>query len=136
MTHTEYLYFNTKERTEFVRITEQVNEAIRKSKMTSGLALVNPSHITAAVIVNDDEPGLKKDFIRLLKKLAPEGERYDHNLTGEDNAYAHLWRTLMGHQVVMPFTDGHLDLGPWEQIFYLEFDGQRKKRVVIKLVGD
>ncbi|MDD2716523.1 MAG: secondary thiamine-phosphate synthase enzyme YjbQ [Candidatus Wallbacteria bacterium] len=136
MTHTEYLFFNTRERIEFIRITEMINEIVGKSGLKSGLVLINPAHITAAVIVNDDEPGLKKDFLRLLRRLAPENDSYDHNLTGEDNAYAHLWRTMLGHQAVMPFTDGRLDLGPWEQIFYLELDGRRKKKVTVKLVGE
>jgi secondary thiamine-phosphate synthase enzyme len=100
-----------------------------------GLVLINPMHITAAVIVNDDEEGLKRDFIRVLEKLVPYGARYEHNV-GEDNAAAHIWRQLMGHQVVMPITNGQLDLGTWEQLFYCEFDGQRAKRVLVKVIGE
>ncbi|MEM2908789.1 MAG: secondary thiamine-phosphate synthase enzyme YjbQ [Candidatus Bilamarchaeaceae archaeon] len=133
--HTEYLTFNTRNRIEFVRITEKIQDAIKRSGVKEGIVLVNPMHITAAVIVNDDEEGLKRDFIRVLQGLVPYEGRYEHNV-GEDNAAAHIWRQLMGHQVVMPITDGKLDLGPWEQIFYCEFDGQRSKRVLVKIIGE
>jgi secondary thiamine-phosphate synthase enzyme len=134
--YTEYLWFNTSKKHEFVNITERVRQAVIKSGIQDGLVLVNPMHITAATYVNDAESGLIHDFERLLEKLAPKDAEYKHNLTGEDNAYAHLWRTLMGHQVTLAITNGNLDLGPWEQIYYAEFDGQRSKRVLIKIVGD
>jgi secondary thiamine-phosphate synthase enzyme len=105
------------------------------SGITEGLVLVNPMHITAAVIVNDDEEGLKHDYIEVLQRLVPYNARYRHNV-GEDNAAAHIWRQLMAHQVVMPVTKGKLDLGPWEQLFYCEFDGKRKKRILIKIIGE
>ena len=128
--------FETKQRVEFILITDKIEEIIRKSKINDGLVLINPMHITAAIFVNDNESGLKEDFLQLLKRLVPLDESYKHNLTGEDNAYAHLWRTLMGHQVVMAVTKNKLDLGPWEAIFYAEFDGQRKKRVLVKVIGE
>jgi secondary thiamine-phosphate synthase enzyme len=134
--HTEYLVFNTKDRHEFINITERVRDIVAKSGVKEGLVLVNPMHITAAVYVNDNENGLIEDFEAMLRNLVPPEADYEHNKTGEDNAYAHLWRTLMGHQVTMAVTDGDLDLGPWEQIFYAEFDGQRQKRVLVKVVGD
>ncbi len=126
----------TRARLEFVRITDRVQDAVSKSGVKDGLVLVNPMHITAAVIVNDDEPGLQKDYLAILERLVPYEAYYRHNDTGEDNAASHIWRQLMGHQVVMPITDGKLDLGPWEQVFYCEFDGQRKKRVLIKVIGE
>jgi len=135
-THTAYLSFNTRSRIEFIRITEQVQKEIDKSAVKEGLVLVNPMHITAAVIVNDDEGGLKKDYVAVLERLVPYHADYRHNDTGEDNAASHIWRQLMGHQVVMPITKGKLDLGPWEQIFYCEFDGNRNKRVLVKIIGE
>lgn len=134
-TYTDYLAFNTRSRVEFVRITEDINSIIAKSGVKEGLVLVNPMHITAAVIVNDDEEGLKRDFVRVLQRLVPYDERYEHNV-GEDNAASHIWRQFMGHQVVMPITKGRLELGRWEQIFYCEFDGQRNKRVIVKVLGE
>jgi secondary thiamine-phosphate synthase enzyme len=133
--HTEHLWFDTKSKIEFIRITEKVQEEIDKSGIKEGLVLVNPMHITAAVIVNDDEEGLKKDYIDVLQRLVPYNADYRHNV-GEDNAAAHIWRQLMAHQVVMPVTDGKLDLGPWEQLFYCEFDGQRRKRLLVKVIGE
>lgn len=133
--HTEYLWFDAKKKIQFLRITEKVQETIDKSGIKEGLVLVNPMHITAAVIVNDDEEGIKKDYIRVLQKLAPYDDEYEHNV-GEDNAAAHIWRQFMAHQVVMPVTKGQLDLGPWEQIFYVEFDGRRRKRVLVKVIGE
>jgi secondary thiamine-phosphate synthase enzyme len=133
---TDYLWFNTTERQEFIRITDKVAEAVGKSGVREGLVLVSAMHITSGVYVNDWEDGLIEDFQVWLEKLAPSGLPYKHHQTGEDNADAHLKRTLMGHQVTIPITRGKLDLGPWEQIFYAEFDGQRKKRVVIKVVGE
>src|SRR6187399_3642259 len=134
-TTTEYLWFNTKARQEFVRITDQVAAVVEKSGVREGMVLVSAMHITAAVYVNDWEGGLIDDFQVWLEKLAPSGLDYRHHQTGEDNADAHLKRTLMGHQVIVPITNGKLDLGPWEQVFYAEFDGQRKKRVVVKVMG-
>jgi secondary thiamine-phosphate synthase enzyme len=134
--HTEYLVFNTKNRTDFINITEQVESAVKKSGIKEGLVLINPMHITSAVYVNDAESGLIQDFKEWTEKLAPHGLNYHHHQTGEDNADAHLKRTLMGHQVTMAITNNSLDLGPWEQIYYAEFDGQRKKRVLIKIIGE
>ena len=132
---TEYLEFDTKEKIQFIRITEKVEDVVEKSGVKEGLVLVNPMHITAAVIVNDDEEGIKKDYIDALQRLVPYNGEYRHNV-GEDNAAAHIWRQLMAHQVVMPITNGKLDLGPWEQIFYVEFDGKRRKRVLVKVIGE
>ncbi len=134
-TYTKYLTFNTKNRIEFVRITEAIQKAVEESKVKEGLVLINPMHITAAVIVNDDERGLKNDFIGVLQKLVPYDDHYEHNV-GEDNAASHIWRQLMGHQVVMAITNSRLDLGTWEQIFYCEFDGKRDKRVLVKIIGE
>ena len=133
--HTEYLSFTTRKRREYLNITDRIEEAVRKSGIAEGMALVSAMHITAAVYVNDWESGLMHDFQVWLEKLAPSGLDYHHHQTGEDNADAHLKRTLMGHQVMLPITRGTLDLGPWEQVFYAEFDGQRKKRVVVKVMG-
>jgi secondary thiamine-phosphate synthase enzyme len=135
-TLTDYLWFNTKQRQEFVRITDEVHAAVKKSGVREGMVLVSAMHITAAVYVNDWENGLISDFQEWLETLAPAGRPYRHHQTGEDNADAHLKRTIMGHQVVLPITNGVLDLGPWEQVFYAEFDGQRRKRVVIKVMGE
>lgn len=134
--YTEYLWFETKKKTEFVRITEQVQECIDKSKIKEGIVLVNAMHITASVYINDAESGLISDYQKWLEKLAPKDAEYKHNLTGEDNAYAHLMRTIMGREVVCAITKGILDFGPWEQIFYAEFDGMRKKRVLVKIIGE
>ncbi|MFA5092620.1 MAG: secondary thiamine-phosphate synthase enzyme YjbQ [Candidatus Omnitrophota bacterium] len=136
-TYTQELFFNTQKRYDFINITEQVEAALSKSGIKEGLCLVNPMHITASVFINDDESGLHKDFAVWLEKLAPFGkDKYQHNLTGEDNADAHLKRTIMGREVVVAVTDGKLHFGPWEQIFYGEFDGQRKKKVLIKIIGE
>jgi secondary thiamine-phosphate synthase enzyme len=134
---TEYLWFETPHRRDYVNITAQVEEVVRRSGIRHGLVLVNPMHITAAVYVNDDEPGLIADLDDWLERLAPHEpvSAYRHNVD-EDNADAHLKRQLMAHQVVLPITDGKLDLGPWEQVFYAEFDGRRRKRVVVKAIGD
>ena len=135
--YTQYLWFNTKNKQEFINITPQVEEAVSKSGIREGLCLVNPMHITSSILINDDEHGLHKDFAAWVEKLAPYGkDRYQHNLTGEDNADAHLKRTIMGREVVVAVTGGKLDFGPWEQIFYGEFDGQRKKRVLVKILGE
>ena len=135
-TYTDYLWFNTAKRQEFVRITDEVRAAVRKSGVAEGMVLVSAMHITAAVYVNDWESGLIEDFQEWLEKLAPAGLPYRHHQTGEDNGDAHLKRTIMGHQVILPITNGDLDLGPWEQVFYAEFDGQRRKRVVLKVIGE
>ena len=133
--HTDYLWFNTKKRQEFVRITDEIAGIVTASGVKDGTALVSAMHITAGVFVNDWEEGLIHDFQEWLEKLAPAGLNYRHHQTGEDNADAHLKRTIMGHQVVLPITGGQLDLGPWEQVFYAEFDGQRRKRVIVKVMG-
>ncbi len=136
-TYTQYLWFDTKNRQEFINITDDIEMAVGESGIKEGLCLVNAMHITSSVFINDDESGLHRDFGQWLEKLAPYGkDKYQHNLTGEDNADAHLKRTIMGREVVVAITKGKLDFGPWEQIFYGEFDGQRKKRVLIKLIGE
>jgi len=132
---TDYLWFNTKKRQEFIRITDEIAGIVQKSGVREGMALVSAMHITSGVFVNDWESGLIDDFQAWLEKLAPAGLPYKHHQTGEDNADAHLKRTIMGHQVMVPITAGKLDLGPWEQVFYTEFDGQRKKRVIVKVMG-
>ena len=131
------LYFNVPCRRKIIRITEEVERAIDESGIKEGLVLVNAMHITASVFINDDEPGLHADYEHWLEKLAPEKpyEQYDHN-GFEDNADAHLKRTVMGREVVCAITNGRLDFGPWEQIFYYELDGKRKKRVLIKIIGE
>ena len=135
--HTKYLSLRTKEKKEIVNITSEVEEALDESRIKEGLCLVNSMHITSSVFINDEELGLKKDFLDWLEYLAPfDVEKYSHNLTGEDNAHAHLKRTIMGREVVIAVTNGKLDFGPWEQIFYGEFDGQRRKRVLIKIIGE
>jgi secondary thiamine-phosphate synthase enzyme len=133
--HTDYLWFHTKQRQEFVRITDEVAGIVKASGVAEGMVLVSAMHITAGVYVNDWEDGLIHDFQEWLEKLAPSGRNYRHHQTGEDNADAHLKRTIMGHQVMLPITNGELDLGLWEQVFYAEFDGQRRKRVVVKVMG-
>jgi len=133
--HTDYLFFNTKKRQEFIRITDEIAAIVKKSGVAEGMVLVSAMHITSGVYVNDWEEGLIHDFQEWLEKLAPSDLDYRHHQTGEDNADAHLKRTIMGHQVVLPITNGTLDLGPWEQVFYAEFDGRRKKRVVVKVMG-
>jgi len=134
--HTEYLWFNTKRRREYVNITPEVERAVAKSKIAEGMALVSAMHITAGVYVNDAEDGLIQDIDEMLQKLAPEGLDYHHHRTGEDNGDAHLKSMLVHHQVIVPITQGKLDLGTWQQIYYAEFDGQRKKRVIIKAIGE
>ena len=133
---TEYLWFNTPNRRDLVNITETVEKLVKKSGVQEGFCLVSAMHITAGIWVNDDEEGLWQDFWELLERLAPAGKPYKHHLSGEDNGDAHLKRTLVGHQAVLPITKGTLDLGPWEQVFYAEFDGKRKKRVVVKILGE
>ena len=133
--HTDYLWFNTKNRRELINITDQIAGIVDKSEIGEGFCLVSAMHITAGIWVNDEESGLKQDVMEWLDELAPFKENYLHHRTGEDNADAHLKRTLTHHQVILPITKGQLDLGPWEQVFYAEFDGQRKKRVVVKVMG-
>ncbi len=132
------LWFNVPSRRAFVNITGQVDECIRESGVKEGFCLVNAMHITASVFINDDESGLHFDFEKWLEGLAPHEpiSRYRHNLTGEDNGDAHLKRTIMGREVVVAITGGKLDFGPWEQIFYGEFDGGRRKRALVKIIGD
>jgi secondary thiamine-phosphate synthase enzyme len=134
---TAYLTFNTSTRRAFVNITPQVAKVLAESGVKEGLCLVNAMHISASVFINDDESGLHQDFEKWLEKLAPYSPAsYLHNRTGEDNADAHLKRQVMGREVVVAITDGKLDFGPWEQIFYGEFDGQRQKRVLVKVIGE
>lgn len=135
-TYREELWFETETRRAYINITPQVEAAVKKSGVREGLVLVNAMHITASVYINDDEPGLLKDYDEFLEKLAPQGARYRHNETGEDNGDAHIKRQVMGREVVVAVTDGRLDFGPWEQIFYGEFDGRRRKRVLIKVIGE
>ncbi len=132
------LWFNVPQRRGFVNITPQVEECLEESDIREGLVLVNAMHITASVFINDDEPGLHHDYEVWLEQLAPHEplSRYQHNRTGEDNADAHLKRQVMGREVVIAVTEGRLDFGPWEQIFYGEFDGRRKKRVLVKIIGE
>jgi secondary thiamine-phosphate synthase enzyme len=136
-TVTEYILFNTNKKVEFINITQKIQNVVEQSKIKEGICLVNAMHITASVFINDEEDGLKQDFKEWLEKLAPTNPKlYKHNLTGEDNGHAHLKRTIMGREVVVAITNGKLDLGPWEQIFYGEFDGQRPKRVLVKIIGE
>ncbi|MBU0732217.1 secondary thiamine-phosphate synthase enzyme YjbQ [Patescibacteria group bacterium] len=136
-THTEYLHFNTAERIEFIHITDDVQAIVNESGIKEGLILINPMHITASVYINDHEGGLIQDYQKWLKQLAPmDKDMWQHNLTGEDNAYAHLWRTIMGRESTVAITEGKLDLGTWERLFYAEFDGQRDKRVLVKIIGE
>lgn len=134
--HTEYLTFQTRERREMVHITPQVDAIVRKSGIREGLCFVSPMHITAAIYVNDLEDGLIEDIGEWLEKLAPARPEYKHHQTGEDNADAHLKALLLHHETTLPITAGKLDLGTWQRIFYAEFDGQRRKRVIVKLLGE
>lgn len=135
---TEYLWFETRTRRAFINIHHEVETVLNKSEISEGLCLVNAMHITASVFINDNESGLHDDFEKWLEELAPHEpvSSYHHNLTGEDNADGHLKRTIMGREVVVAVTGGRLDLGPWEQIFYGEFDGRRRKRVLVKIIGE
>jgi secondary thiamine-phosphate synthase enzyme len=134
--HTEYLWFNTKKQREFINITDEVEKALEKSQIKEGLILVSAMHITAGVYVNDAESGLIADIEEWLEKLAPFRRDYHHHRTGETNGDAHLKNLLIGHEVVVPVTNGKLDFGPWQQVYYAEFDGQRRKRVLIKVIGE
>jgi len=133
---TEYMTFNTKKRREFINITRDIDKALQKSGIKEGMILDSAMHITSGVFVNDAEPGLHKDIEEWLLKLIPEGHDYYHHRTGEVNGDAHLRNILIGHQITIPVTDGKLDLGQWQKVFYAEFDGQRSKRLVIKVMGE
>lgn len=133
---TEYLWFNTKKEREYINITSQAEEIVAKSGIKEGMVLVSAMHITAGVYVNDDEEGIIHDIDEWLEKLAPSGREYQHHRTGESNADAHLKSLLIHHEVIVPVTEGKLDLGPWQQIYYAEFDGRRKKRVIVKVMGE
>ena len=135
---TRHLWFETTERREFINVTDKIEELVAESGVAEGLCLVNAMHITASVFVNDAESGLLQDFESWLEEIAPHEplSNYRHNLTGEDNGDAHLKRTIMGREVVVAITKGQLDFGPWEQIFYGEFDGRRRKRILVKIIGD
>lgn len=134
--HTKYLVFNTKNRREYINITDEVAQAVADSGVKEGLVLVSAMHITASVYINDAEDGLIADIDEWLEKLAPMRPDYRHHQTGEDNGDAHLKNLLMHHQVLLPITNGRLDLGTWQQIYYAEFDGQRRKRTIIKIIGE
>ncbi len=133
---TDYLWFNTDKHREYINITDRVEKAVRESGIKEGMVLVSAMHITAAVYVNDAESGLIRDIDEWLQELAPEGPDYHHHRTGEVNGDAHLKNLLMHHQVILPITDGKLDLGPWQAVYYAEFDGQRRKRAIIKVMGE
>jgi len=134
--HTKYLTFNTGEQREYINITEDVEKAVAESGIQEGMVLVSAMHITASVYVNDDEPGLINDIDEWLEQLAPSWKDYRHHRTGESNGDAHLKNLLMHHQVIVPVTKGKLDLGPWQRVFYGEFDGRRPKRLIIKIMGE
>jgi len=133
---TEYFWFNTTEHRASINITDDVSKTVAKSGVQEGFVLVSAMHITAGVFVNDDEPGILEDIDEWLEGLAPLGEDYQHHHTGETNADSHLKNILVGHQVIVPITKGQLDLGPWQQVFYAEFDGQRRKRLMMKVIGE
>jgi len=133
---TKYLVINTKNKREFVNITSDCEDALIESEVKEGFMLVSAMHITAGIWVNDNEMGILSDAFDVLENLAPEGPDYRHHKTGEDNGHAHLKNLLTHHQVILPITEGELDFGPWQTVFYVEFDGQRKKRVLIKIIGE
>ena len=134
--HTKYISFNTKERREYINITTEVQDALDESGVQEGMVLVSAMHITAGVYVNDAEPGIIQDIDDMLDRLAPFGPDYRHHRTGEDNGDAHLKSILCHHQIIIPVTEGQLDFGPWQQVYYAEFDGRRRKRVIIKVMGE
>ncbi len=134
--HTEYLWFNTEKRREYINITDEVEKALEKSGVKEGMILVSAMHITAGVYVNDAEQGLIEDIDEWLERLAPFKEDYRHHRTGEDNGDAHLKNLIIHHEVIIPVTEGKLDFGPWQQVYYAEFDGQRRKRAIIKVMGE
>jgi len=133
--HTEYLTFETRKKRELIHLTETISQIVAKSGISEGFVLVSAMHITAGVFVNDDESGLHEDIWKWLEELAPEGPDYRHHRTGEDNGHAHLKSLLVHHEVTLPITKGKLDLGPWQRVFYAEFDGQRPKRLIVKALG-
>jgi len=133
---TGYLYFNTKNKKEIVNITAEVEDVVKKVGVKEGLVLVSAMHITASIFINDEEPGIKQDLLEWAEKLAPFNPNYHHHQTGESNGDAHLKSVLFHHEVTIPITEGKLDFGPWQQVFYGEFDGQRRKRVVVKVLGE
>ena len=135
-TFTEYIYIETKKKREYINITDKIEELVKQSNIEDGMALVSAMHITAGIYVNDAESGLIQDIDEWLQKLAPEGPDYRHHKTGETNGDAHLKNLLIGHQVILPITKGRLDLGPWQQVYYAEFDGKRRKRIVVKAMGE
>lgn len=135
-TYTDYLFMNTKNEKEIVNITSEVAAIVGKSGVIEGMALVSAMHITAAIFINDEEPGIKQDFLEWAEKLAPFNINYHHHQTGETNGDAHLKSILFHHEVIVPITKGRLDFGPWQQIFYGEFDGRRRKRIVVKVMGE
>lgn len=134
--HTEYLWFNTKNHREYINITQDLDKILKTSGIQEGMLLVSAMHITAGIYVNDDEPGLILDIDEWLESIAPFRKEYKHHQTGEDNGDSHLKSMIVHHQVMVPITSGKLDLGPWQQVFYAEFDGQRRKRVVVKAMGE
>lgn len=134
--HTEYMTFHTERRREYINITSRVEEALGRSGIREGMVLVSAMHLTAGVYINDNEEGLIRDIDEMLERLAPFRQDYNHHRTGEDNGDAHLKNMLIGHQVLIPVTDGRLDFGPWQEVFYAEFDGRRPKRAVIKVMGE
>ena len=136
MTHTEYLWFQTRKHREYLNITDQIRSLVKKSKIKDGMVLVSAMHITAGIYINDAEDGLIEDMDDWLEQLCPYRENYRHHLTGETNGDSHLKNLLIGHQQIVPITEGDLDLGPWEQIYYAEFDGKRRKRVIVKIMGE
>ncbi len=135
-TYTEYLFFETKKKREYINITDKIESIVEKSKIKEGMVLVSAMHITAGIYVNDAESGLIADIDEWLEKLAPFNINYRHHRTGETNGDAHLKNLLIGNEIIIPITNGRLDFGPWQQVYYAEFDGQRKKRVVIKVMGE
>jgi secondary thiamine-phosphate synthase enzyme len=134
--HTKYMWFNTDKRRDYIRITDDIAGAVAESEIEEGMCLVSAMHITAGIWVNDAESGIIDDIDQMLETLAPFGPDYRHHRTGEDNGDAHLKSILVHHQVMIPITDGRMDLGPWQQVYYAEFDGRRKKRVIVKVIGE
>ncbi|MFW5846768.1 MAG: secondary thiamine-phosphate synthase enzyme YjbQ [Nanoarchaeota archaeon] len=135
-TYTHHLKLHTEKRIDFINITNEVQKAVDESGIKEGLVLINPMHITASVFINDNESGLIQDFQNWLEKLAPKNFNYNHHQTGEDNGFSHLWRTIMGRETTVSISEGKLDFGTWETIFYGEFDGQRDKKILIKIIGE
>lgn len=133
---TEYLYFNTEKRRDYINITSKVDDILKKSQIKEGMVLVCAAHITAGIYINDAEDGIINDIDEMLERIAPYREDYKHHKTGEDNGDSHLKNILVGHQVIIPVTDGKLDFGPWQQVYYAEFDGKRRKKVIIKVMGE